>query len=266
MFGHWPKRRGGLGGVNLSLESTILALQPYSFVESDYYALDGISGKVSAFIDKVAAGTGIRAITANHAMVQATAANQCVQPAASASFGNRVVASAPAGSTVEYFSNSTAAAWRLLHNGTGVTLYFCSKDNASGAGQYLANSYSAPQQCGLRVGTGGIIFSPLFAANVNVGDPGNPAIGTNAVVIKRESKTGLVPFENTARVALGAISGANFTGAPVNVDAAVLSILGGVSVGVLDGLWASMLVFDRIPTAAEDAIVRAFYSAKYGVV
>lgn len=56
--------------------SIVRAQTPYSFIEADTYRVDPSTGKVAAFVDKVAPGTGIRAITANHELAQGTSAQQ----------------------------------------------------------------------------------------------------------------------------------------------------------------------------------------------
>jgi hypothetical protein len=152
-----------------------------------------------------------------------------------------------------------------MHDGTGVCVYGVLSQNSAGGGQFfLTNRTVGP--CGLEIATGATIYSPLYGNSIPVGYPGDPVFGVGVGnVLKRQAKTGLSPYENTMRVGTGTEVGANFTGALQNADASYLSLGCYTTAGIMNGFWASMLMFSRIPSTTEDAIVRAYYLSKYGV-
>lgn len=242
-----------------SLESRVRALDLYSWLEADTYTVDGGTGKVASFDDKVRSGTGIRAITAAHAIAQATGANQAVVPAADANYGGRV--SALFGGVIKnYVSNAPASAWKFLHGGTGGTAYYAMKqDNTSGG--YLAYTYGATR--GMWIGMGASIYNLIIAGDVQISAAG-PACGTSPVVLKYAYEEGRAPKEHTMRVSLGTEIGANTSAPPDNNDAATLTIAP-TSAGPWDGSFVLAIHLTHVATDNEDALIRAYISSKYGV-
>lgn len=255
-------------GSDGSLDALILGLSPYSFVESDYYALDGISGKVSAFIDKVLPGTGIRAITANHAQAQANAANQCVAPAASTYFSNRPVADFNA--AVEwYLSNAPASAWSGLHDGTGFTGYHvASQDTFVGAHVLCATYTGVGAGNGIRLAAGQDMFCPIVALNAFIAVAFLPVTAFTidvATIWTHSYIEGRAPNELIYKM-YASTANANTAGAPNAAAPGTAAGLSQAGVEGWQGKWAMSLYFNRILTASEDTTVRQYIAAKYGVV
>lgn len=93
---------------------TICAGKP--FFKADNYTLDGVSGKVAAFVDLN---------DATHVLTQSTASNQCNIPAVSGSnvMNGAVVANFVQSST-KYRSNRAASAWDFLSDGSGFRSFY----------------------------------------------------------------------------------------------------------------------------------------------
>jgi hypothetical protein len=86
-------------------------MQSYPIFTADYYAIDGISSKVAAFIDWS---------DPSHLMAQSDPLKQVAVPAAHADFGGKLCANFT-GAQV-YHSNRPLSTFRYIHNGTGMTL------------------------------------------------------------------------------------------------------------------------------------------------
>lgn len=79
-----------------------------SWFDASYYVLDGVSGKVSDFVDY---------IDPTHTLRQATSANQCAVPSAVAAMNNALCVQ---GTGVEFYTSTRApSAWKYLHDGGG---------------------------------------------------------------------------------------------------------------------------------------------------
>lgn len=79
---------------------------------ADYYAVDGVSGKVSAFIDWN---------DPTHMLVQASSALQVAVPVAHADFAGNLCATFTGAET--YVSNAPVSRFRFMHDGTGCSLF-----------------------------------------------------------------------------------------------------------------------------------------------
>lgn len=77
---------------------------------ADYYAVDGVTGKVSALIDWN---------DPTHTLGQSTSASQCPLPSPSPKFAGRLALTA---SVHRYVSSRSSSAWRYLHDGTGCSV------------------------------------------------------------------------------------------------------------------------------------------------
>ena len=257
----WEKRAMGC-----RLEGRILRSRPYTFVEADYYAVDGVSGKVAAFLDKVLAGTGVKAVTANHAYSQLTSALQCAVPTANPSFRNRKTA--PFNTAPYYDSNAPPAAWGYLGNGAGATTYVV----VSMASVGIVSCFAATTQTA--VGNGVVLYQNGTGTDFRIYNAGANVLNTtvaNAVVS--------TPYRYTWAVASAATPDATCTrneasgtanyvgaGAPAGVPAGTLRI--GANRAALFPMtcaFAMFLSYDRALTAAEDAMVRQYVYVKYGV-
>jgi hypothetical protein len=81
--------------------------QRTSLFEADYYGVDGVTGKVGTFIDR---------IDPTHALAQTVSARQVAVPTADATLGNALTATF---SAHWYDSSRAASAWRHQHSGIG---------------------------------------------------------------------------------------------------------------------------------------------------
>lgn len=79
-----------------------------SWFDASYYVVDGVSGKVSDFVDYV---------DPSHTLRQATSANQVAAPSADAALANALTATFSGSQW--YTSTRSASSWTYLHDGTG---------------------------------------------------------------------------------------------------------------------------------------------------
>jgi len=240
----------------------------WSNFESDYYSLDGGTGKVSAFLEKVPTGRGIRVGTPTHAMSQSTSALQCAVPAASALFQGRVAATFV---DQRYSSTAPASAWAFLHSGEGATVYdVFSLDTVSGAHVRLSTSYGSVQR-GWNVSCSAATLVSFMAngtATISVIQSASIlATGTAYYSRARYSESASPEHDIYLKTTLGA-SGAT-TAAPSASDPIGTLMLGN-RVTTLDqpfvGKWLCTIILKGAYSAADDAIVREYLAAKYGVI
>jgi hypothetical protein len=119
---------------------------------ADYYAVDGITGKVSAWIDYNDAA---------HQLVQASNSNQVVVPAAHADFGGKLCATFTG---AEYYvSNKPAAYYTFEHDGNGGSiLLVCTPTNTAAGGRPVCT-----RTVGATIGVG-LAFDVAGAGNVGL--------------------------------------------------------------------------------------------------
>lgn len=109
---------------------------------ADYYAVDGASGKVSAFVDWN---------DPTHTLAQATSANQVAIPAAHADFAGKLCANFTG--SERYQSNKDV--WKPMHDGTGSTCCCVfTATSVSGFGTWCATTTvgGGPTQLGFVLG------------------------------------------------------------------------------------------------------------------
>lgn len=260
-FGDRRNARGSSGAVQSDgLDAAIKALSPYSFMVADRYSVDGVTGKVSAFSERVAAGTGILALESSHSFAQSTDANQVAIPAASASFGNARVATFAGGQ--RYVSTAPASRWRFLHDGTGADVVIAVRQTGGGTYRILGTT---------AIGTG--LWWDLSAnSNVNVYSAGvyqlfmNGAITSDDKYLSYDYATANSPdarqFKRTAANGTDNDRVAPSAGDPT------ASLTFGASIdgsSALVGELACLIVFDRVTSAGERTAIASYMSAKYGV-
>lgn len=249
------------------LEGDVLALAPYSFIESDGYAVDGATGKVAHFYDKVHPGTGVRAIAATHKVVQATGSKQVPIPSALAAFKNRPVAAfASAGASV-YISDAAASAWQFLHDGTGGDVYAVWSANGVVTTEYMHGTWGGGLGHGWQLARVAAALYPLVYSTgvaINTNNASTIVAGTGHVLRANYSES--QSPELLARVALGATGTGNTT-LPPTASASVVSMCVGRNgtSSYYNGKFAALLIFNRILSAAEDVTVREYFKSKYGV-
>lgn len=254
--------RGGSGGP--SLDARILALSPWSWTGASTYTVDGVSGKVASFPDKVQAGTGIRAVDASHALVQATSANQVAVPSVDATLNNRL--SAVFDGNQIYSSSAAASAWRLMQDGTGSewflvlnrtdlsgTKYLISTGNGGAdTSMFVRHSTTTPNM----VQTDGAIQTFSISG---------AAASTGAhyydVSFDYAASPKCIWRDRTSQSNTSSVANPPGTGDPFSTLA-----LGGLSGSPsMYANFASLIVFARVLSSDHRAIVQAYISAKYGV-
>ena len=274
------RRSGDRRGSDLSpaeqiamLRAAFSAVLPWSWVEPDPtlngYTVDGVSGKVASLVDLVAAGTGIRAITANHAFVQATGANQVPIPSPSGPLRSRYAGLFSGGQW--YDSNSTGAAWKLAHDGSGFESFYVFVPRASAGINILLSEVQTAVQAGVAHyfhNTGAATLTIYNASGAAAYDSGAVAaglvVGTGARLSMRHATASTPDAEllsGATVIASGAVAAPSAAAAanPARLGAAAVS---GALPANMD--LAHMSHFNRVLTADERAVV-ANYLATFGV-
>lgn len=254
--------------VEAALEAVILnAMTPYSWADAAHTTTDGGTGKTASFVDKVLATTGIRAITASHAYVQATSGNQCALPSADALLRGKLAATWVA--TTAYLSNSPASSWRIPHDSTGFESFFVHRRTSAAGTQYIwathdgatgtgaSHLFGAPNVTAAKVYNAGVLTVNMSA----VGDTTGGTYGNTQFNVANTPDAALLYRANAG-------STANITAGVSAGDPASTMVLGNTS-GKASGTLSSVvefLCFARVLSAADRSIVRAYFNAKYGIL
>ena len=249
---------------DLASESRILALAPYSFVEADYYSVDGVSGKVAAFLDKVTAGTGIKAIDPTHAFSQSSSALQVALPTTDALLSGRLAA-VFTGSQI-YNSSAAASAWRCIQDGVGVEWFLAINRTGVTGDRFLlatGNGGAATsmflRQNGTAVSTvqtdGAIQTFSMAGAAATTG-----AHYYNSSFRYTDSPKAVFRDRTTQTATSDAANPPN-TGDPFGP----LTIGGLVGSASMYANFGSLIVFNRVLSPADRNTVQSYIAAKYGV-
>lgn len=246
--------------------SIVRALAPYSFIEADTYRVDPATGKVAAFVDKVAPGTGIRAITANHEFAQATSARQVAVPVPDSLFANKYTATF---ASQWYDSNSAATNWKFIHAGpveifhvfsltslaTIQSMLSTTDDTGSGLDFYVlggagnnisARIYNATPTLIINVTTGALSTSTAYYADMTF----DTSLTPDAEMLLKTSST-----------STGNIAAAVSSGDPVGT----LRLGNRRDAGAAATMkWVSTIIFSTV-AAGNRTAVRDFFTKKYGV-
>lgn len=257
-------------------EHRIARLSPYSWTSADTCSIDGVTGKVASFVDRVPSGTGIRATAPSHALVQTTGANQVALPAHNASMGGRLTCTF-AGSEY-YVSSAAASAWKYLNDGTGCDTFIVLVDD-HGLGvpvNPLLSTTNYNGGVGYFFGTGTIGGNPVVI-NQNRNNTPATVVETSAASTQTGTyfeflcQSGRSPeFEQRERG--GPPSGAQQTGplanTPSNANPSnTLHLFAYPDASVKGtGQWAESLMFNRVLTTTERSVVQSYLQSKYGVV
>jgi hypothetical protein len=193
---------------------------------------------------------------------------QVALPTADAALNNRFSANYALGPY--YLSNAPASAWRTGHDGnggrayvvlnrttvTGTQFVFCSYTPAS-AGWALVSSGDSLVGV-VRDAAGAIVVQATSAAGVVA-----TGASSNSISHAAADTPDMTVERNGASVAT-----ANATGGLAPGDSGSTMVLGALSGGIapLNAKVAMSLFFNRIPSAADDAVVAAYIFAKFGQV
>ena len=146
----------------LSLFSQVLALAAGRPVfTADYYAVDGVSGKVASFIDWN---------DPTHTLAQASSSLQVAIPAAHADYGGKLCANFTG---AEYYDSTRPTGWAFTSNGTPNTFYWAATATDTTFG-YLWNTR------GTQVGLGVTTLSGPDRVSVVVGNDTINTLATTA--------------------------------------------------------------------------------------
>jgi hypothetical protein len=236
--------------------------------ESDYYAVDVTTGKVASWLEKSTHPTGILSIDPIHAMSQSTSALQCAVPVANSLFRGCVSATFV---DQRYISHAAASAWRFLHDGTGFAVYTVrSFASLSGAKYFLSTSYGGTV-VGFNTGTGSATQSG-FVANVGaaIAAPNGGTFATaTAYSTRMRYEEGASPEVDLYRGATSMASTAATSAAPATGVDPTATLMMGNRVVIVDapfvGDWCSTIICKGTYSAATDALINLYFTAKYGV-
>jgi hypothetical protein len=247
-------------------DDSVLKLLPFSFIEADNFTVDGVSGKVASFVDKVYPGTGVRAVVANHAFVQATSANQVVVPAQDSRFASR--RSAIFTGAEYYDSQASASDWLFLHAGTGMTMLAVRSPTSMAAGAVILATRNGGS-AGVSMGR----TTTQFTINIQ---NATTVIGTNqggTPAVDKPDVQSLTYLENVSpefvhRRGNTTLGSGNTTGAPITT----VSTAGTLRLGATrtpssqeKARWVMAVVFARVITQNELAVIHTYIREKYGV-
>lgn len=260
-------RRIGGGGSRIPGMVTQIRAAAFANWRADSYTLDGVSGNVLSWTELSTSATGIKSITANHVLTQATSAQQCAVPAANASFQNRVSATFV---DQRYLSNSAASSWRFLHDGTGVAVYsVLSLDTVTGS-KYLLATSSGGTGTGFNHGPVGAALA-CFVGN-GTAAIANPSGGTLAISTayywRYRYTENVSPEVDVYIKTSSAATTASTSAAPAAGDAGSTLELGNrpANNAPFVGKWCETIIFKGAYDAALDALVKSYFTAYYGVV
>ena len=253
------RRQARGGGGARSIDAAILALAPYSFVEADYYSVDGVSGNVAAFLDKVPAGTGIKAIDPTHALSQATSALQIALPTADAALRSRL--SAVFAGASWYRSTAVKTAWNLLHQGPYTLVYVYTR---TGEALYLYSTIDGTTGAYMQQSAGGVVLS-TFSAGSFAFNSATATGGVNGKSVYSTYQEGASPEFTVGENGVEVANGPSILAPGGDCEDSL--VLGASSFGALPMTenWASLVVFNRVLSAGDLAIVSARNFSKYGV-
>jgi hypothetical protein len=253
--------RGASGGV-APLVAQFSAVKKVfaggSIFTTDYYALDGVTGKVAAFIDF---------LDPTHTVAQGTSANQVPAPLADAGLNGQ--RSATWSATQFYTSTRAASSWRYTHDGTGCTVFSVFVPTSLASTSALVSTKSG-------AATGFVFYvstSPSYSLNVfnttnTVISPagGTPVVGTPAILSFTYSETDS-PSKYFLRRGNTQLAAGNSSFTPASGDPTSTLILGATPGGGSPGRyrWACTFMVPRVITAAERATVHTYIQNKYGV-
>lgn len=244
--------------------STVL----YSWIRADTRTESG--GKVTQFNDRVAPGTGIRAITAAHALTQAVVGQQAVTPTATATLGNQLAANLVRASAVYYDSNSPASSWRCMHDGTGMEFWLVNQPTSDTGVQVTLATRNAGTGINLIRNAGGVVGQTSlynlnggsFVIQVDVGAAGW-ANGAGTYRSARYATADTPDYTVTSRAVT--IASGNELSAPAAGDPAIALRLGSDGANHADMMFADLLIYKGAPSATVRALVARYILSRYGI-
>jgi hypothetical protein len=230
-------------------DKQILALNPFSWLRSDYVAI--ANGKTTSYLDKTRPG---------HALSQGSIGSQTPAPINTASFNGQLITSY---ATHNYTSNFAASAWNFLHDGTGCDFFISFSPEAFSSSQILFAT---------RTTQAGVAFSRNPATSYNhyvINAAGQVSVLTTALALPMSIST-YVNFSLTgsnwslynkdALFATGSIANPLSTGSSENT----LCLGSNPATGQrFVGNFSELLIFNRALNASERLIVQSYMTQRY---
>lgn len=244
--------RRGARTLSTTSPQRILRLAPTMFLDADHYTTSG--GNVVGYVDQARADTFASAGAAQAVPV----ADATLNGAKSATFsGNWFV------------SSLAASSWQFTNNGAGHEVFHVYVPTTVGAGARY-------QLCTRSGGTTGfacfessaVTYHEVFSTVVTLVDAFVTGGSANVAYVKnsyyQEGRAG-----NEWSITRNATtSTGDSTAPPLDVPPAHTMVLGAFNDGGTNPTserWACSILFARVLTAAERAVVRAWFAAKYGI-
>lgn len=228
-------------------------------MESWSYAVDGVSGKLRAFID---------VSDPTHEFAQAIAINQCALPAVDASWNGKLTATFVPGVRNYYVSNRAASAWKAYHGAT-CTIFTGWLRTAVGGSSAVAVADYAAGGPGIQIYAGG-----SSAAAFNVFGTGGGSIAgiapaatwnfNEAAYFRYQAVGGVFEMRkgNTVSIGTGSLPSPS-TGDPGG-PMALGDYPGVTSTAPMEGNHAFSFFFQRAISVAEASIVAAYIQSFWG--
>jgi hypothetical protein len=258
-----PRGSEFVGAAPIEWDQVVTDLAPYSWFRPDYRS--EADGKVTAFLDKSQPG---------HSLSQSNSTFQVATPAADAGFGGQLVATFVASSTTHYTSSLAAATWKFLHDGTGCEVFFVGAPTSNSG--YFLSTFSAGVNPGVSLIESGNLTSLRlvvlndsggFTVNADGAIPWAGNVNGNPTYYNFSYQEALSP-EYALRVRNGAtysMTGSSATAPGANNPVVTLQLgRRGNGANPMNGRWADLLVFNRVLSSAERAMVQSYILARYG--
>jgi len=236
-----------------------------SWFDANYYVVDGVSGKVSDFVDY---------IDNTHTLRQATSAQQVAVPSADAVLGGALSANFVAVSSNRYDSTRAPSAWTYLHAGVGSEVVVSFVPNTNPASYLVCTEPgTATTQAGFIAywSSGGSARCFVGTGAATVFDTGAVGSGTMPVGVGTYMSVsyleGRTPSEVVVSARSAAIYSSNSAVNPSSVDPSATLRLGSGTTGTAatNARVRGLYTFRRVLSAAHRTIVQQWIQRETGI-
>lgn len=249
----------------ISAEQAYAALLPFSWLRADSFTQS--AGKVTAFVDKA---------NGSHWMMQGTSANQVVTPAPDAGFKNQLTATFVRTSATRYTSSLAASTWTFAHSGSGCTIINVVRPIDSNASRWLMTKGTSATEIGINISSfingaptvGSFGVQNATTIVINVISQGTSILNVPTYMIDTYLE-GATPNEWSHEVLGSPVRTGVSSAAPAVTAPAATLTLGNLPTGgtasALNGQWAESTLFNRVLSAGELNVVKAYLASQYGL-
>lgn len=260
--------RTGVRTASLSLQTQVAAIinsygtqAQRAWFRADGYTVDGVTGKVGAFVDR---------LDATHVFAQTTGTRQVAVPTADTSLANALSA---AFSAHWYDSNRPAASFRPYHDGTGCTVIsvFVPSTVASGSAALLAtrNGSGSSGDIGfeMRRSTANIRALVQNESTLTINLQGGTMVAETGYWSMYQFLTSRSPNEGTITLNGTQVAQANAGSTPPSGDPNGTLRLGALRNNAAPwlGTWAESMLIPGIISTDERDVIYAYFLARYGL-